>query len=62
MLAVCGILFIVKFPHCGLYGWLSRFPHKGSLCRCSDGWGCISSLWSAMKCPVVCFAMSVGLE
>ena len=25
-------------------------------------WGWISSLWSAMKCPVMSYEMSVGLE
>ena len=30
-------------------------------CRCSHGWSCISSLWSAMKCPVMNFERSVGL-
>ena len=64
MLVVCGVLFIVEFPH---YGWgcmggLLRFPGQGSLCRCSGGWSWISSLWSTMKCPVMSYAMSVGLE
>ena len=34
---------------------------KGSLNQCSGGWSWISSLWSAMKCPVVSFEVSVGL-
>ena len=25
------------------------------MCRCSGGWSCISSLWSAMKCPVMSY-------
>ena len=29
--------------------------------RCSGGWSWISSLWSAMKCPVVSFEMCMGL-
>ena len=28
---------------------------------CSAGWSWISSLWSAMKCPVVSFGVSMGL-
>ena len=60
ILAVCGVLFIVEFPHCGwgCMGDLSR----GSLCQCSGGWIWISSLWSAMKCPVMRYEMSMGLE
>ena len=38
------------------------FLVRGSLCRCSDRWSWISSLWSAMKCPVMSYEMSVGLE
>ena len=56
-------LFVVEVPHGG-WGWtggLSRFPGQGSLCRCSGGWSWISSLWSAMKCPVVSLKMSMGL-
>ena len=29
---------------------------------CSGGWNWISSLWSAMKCPVMSYEMSMGLE
>ena len=36
----------------------SRFPGLGSLCWCSGGWSWISSLWSAMKCPVMSYEMS----
>jgi len=63
-MAVCGVLFIVEFTHCGwvCMGGLSRFPGEGSLCRCSGGWGWISSLWSAVKCPVMSYEMSMGLE
>ena len=56
-------LFIVEAPHCGS-GWtggLSRFPGERSLCLCSGGWSCISSLWSAVKCPVVSSEMFMGL-
>ena len=56
-------LFTVEVPPCG-WGWaigLSKFPGKGSLPWCSGGWNWVSSLWSAMKCPVVSFEVSVGL-
>ena len=53
----CGVFFIVEFPHCG-WGSLGGL----SLCRCSGGWSWISSLWSAMKCPVMSYEMSMGLE
>ena len=36
------------------------FLVRGSLCRCSDRWRWISSLWNAMKCPVMSYEMSVG--
>ena len=64
ILAVCGVLFIVEFPHCGwaCMGGLWRFPGKGSLCRCSGGWTWISSLWSAMKCSIMSYEMSMGLK
>ena len=53
-------LFIVEVPCCG-WDWtcgLSRFPGYGSLCRCSGGWSWISSLWSAMKCPIMSYDIS----
>ena len=31
------------------------------MCQSSDGCSWISSLWSALKCPVMVFEMSVGL-
>ena len=31
-------------------------------CWCSGGWSWISSLCSAMNCPVMSYEMSVGLE
>ena len=31
------------------------------LCLCSGGWSWISSLWSAVKCPVTSYEMSVVL-
>ena len=64
ILAVYGVLFIMEFPH---YGWgcisgLSRFLGYGGFCWSSGGWSWISSLWSAMKCPVMSYEMSVVLE
>ena len=61
ILAFCGVLFIVEFPHCGwgCMGGLSMFLVQGSLCRCSGGWSWIPSLWSAMKCPVMSYEMSM---
>ena len=55
--------FIVELAPCGwgLTSGLSRFPGSGSLLRCSGGWSWISSLWSAMKCPIVSFEVSLGL-
>ena len=46
----------------GLYGWLVKVSWSGNLCRCSGGWTWISPLWSAMKCPVIRYEISVGLE
>ena len=54
-------LFIVEVLPSG-WGWtigLSRFPGWGSLCRCSGAWNVISSLWSAMECPVMSFEMGL---
>jgi len=64
ILAFCGVLFIVECSHCGWVwtGGLSRFPGWASLCWCSCGWIWISSLCSAMKCPVMSYEMSTGLE
>ena len=64
ILAVCGALFIVEFPRCGwgFKGGLSRFLDLGSLCQCSGWWSWISSLWSAMKCPVMSYETSMVLE
>ena len=31
-------------------------------CWCSGGWSWISPLWHAMKCPVMSYEMSMGLE
>ena len=54
-------LFIVEVSP-SEWGWmigLSRFPGYGSLHQCSGGWSWISSLWSAMECPVVNFEMGL---
>ena len=54
-------LFIVEVSPSG-WGWtigLSRFPGYGSLRPCSGAWNWISSLWSAMECPVVSFEMGL---
>ena len=54
-------LFIVEVPPSG-WGWtigLSRFPDYGSLCQYSGAWDWISSLWSAMECPVMSFEMGL---
>ena len=54
-------LFIVEVLPSG-WGWtigLSRFPGLGSLRRCSGAWNYISSLWSAMECPVMSFEMCI---
>ena len=46
----------------GFYGWLVKVFSLGTLCWCFGGWSWISSLWSAMKCPVMSYEMSMGLE
>ena len=54
-------LFIVEISPSGwgrMIG-LSRFPGWGRLRRCSDVWNWISSLLSAMECPVVSFEMGL---
>ena len=37
------------------------FLVSGNLCLCPGGWSWISSLWSAVQCPVVGFGVSIGL-
>ena len=37
------------------------FLIAGTCVLCSGGWSWIFSLWSAMKCPVVSFGVSLGL-
>ena len=39
----------------GLYQWLVKVSWLGKLCRSSGGCSWISSLWSAMKCPVMSY-------
>ena len=54
-------LFIVDVSPIG-WDWtigLSRFPGEGSLCWCSGAWSWISSLWSAMECPVMSSEMGL---
>ena len=46
----------------GLYGWLAKVSWLGKLAQCSGGWSWIFSLWSTVKCPVISFEMSMGLE
>ena len=46
----------------GLYGWLVKVSWLGKLVSMSGGWSWISSLWSAMKCIVMSYEMSVDLE
>ena len=54
-------LFIVKSPPCGDWtSGLSSLPGWGNLCL-SDEWIWISFLWSAMKCPIKSFEMSLSL-
>ena len=67
----CGLYIFWEFVvplYCGgsslwvaLDRWLVKVTWLGKRCQCSGGWSWISSLWSAMNCPVVNFEMSVGL-
>ena len=55
---------MMVFPRCG---WkLVSVACQGFLvreaCVSSGGWSWISSLWSAMKCPVMSYEMSMVLE
>ena len=54
----CGISSLCV----GLHRWLVKVSWLGKLVLVSGGWSWISSLWSAMKCPVMSYEMSVGLE
>ena len=55
-----GFLYSVVPFYCGdftqwvgLDDWLFKVSLLGSLCQCSGSWKWISSLWSAMECPVM---------
>ena len=43
----------------GLDNWLVKVSWLGKLRQCSGAWSWISSLWSAMECPVVSFEMGL---
>ena len=45
----------------GVCGWCWTNGLWWNLYLCSSGWNWISSLWSAIKCPVVSFGLSMGL-
>ena len=56
-------LLIVESAPCG-WSWtsgLSGCLDWGSLCLCSGGWSWISSLCSAVKCPVMGFGVFISL-
>ena len=46
----------------GLYGWLVKVSWLGKLVLVFWWVELISSLWSAMKCPIMSYEMSMGLE
>ena len=43
----------------GLDDWLVKVSWLGNLRQCSGVWNWISSLWSAMECPVVSLEMGL---
>ena len=43
----------------GLDNWLVKVSWLGKLRQCSGAWNLISSLWSAMECPVMSFEMGL---
>ena len=45
----------------GVYGFDMALGSLSLNAQCCGGWRWISSLWSAMKCPVVSFEMFMGL-
>ena len=45
----------------GFDGWLDKVSWLEKLVSVFWWWSWISSLWSAMKCPVMSYEMSVGL-
>ena len=62
MLEVCGSSLLWRFLPVGGVGQVACQGFLvGSFCQCSHGWSWISSLWSAMKSPVMSFEVSVGL-
>ena len=62
MLEVCGSSLLWRFLPVGGVGQMACQGFLvGSLCQCSYRWSWISSLWSAMKCLVMSFEVSVGL-
>ena len=46
----------------GLNGWLVKVSWLGKLVGVLVGGAGFFSLWSAMKCPVMSYEMSMGLE
>ena len=63
ILAVCGVLFIVEFPHCGWgwMGWLVKVSWLGKFVSVFWWVELVSSLWSSMKCPIMSYEMSMVL-
>ena len=45
----------------GLYRWLVKVSRLGKLVSVFWWWSCISFLWSATKCPVISYEMSMVL-
>ena len=61
--SLCSSLYCgVSSLWVGLYGWLVKVSWLGKLVSVFGGWSWVSSLWSEMKCPVMSYEMSVGLE
>ena len=73
-IAVFGVAFLVFWQFVEFYllwsfrtvGGVVQVACQGFLareaCVSSGGWSWISSLWSAMKCPMMSYEMSMGLE
>ena len=60
ILVVCGSFYCGGFNQwVGLDDWLVEVSWLGKLCQCSGAWRWISSLWSAMECLVMSFAMGL---
>ena len=64
ILAVGGVLFIAEFRQCewDCMGGLPRFLVREACVSVLVGGAGFFSFWSAMKCPVMSYEMSVGLE